>query len=299
MNIQVDDIKNAISTLYGFKIIEETDDNVIYKILEGQTAILNKENLRNIIRELDEVNSEGGIVLFNNNSYEVLVKAETRMFINREISQSDPVNQIEYRVDKPSDRYLIFLLYSLYSQNVPRIMRTSLNSYRLMHLRHDPENQPLFDNVLLLLKELTFRINTLQIKSDGVRRKTEYEQLVYAFLFNLGYSTDSIIQPLRFIDEFIQSYRLIRFRRSSTKELDAPRRLYDRELVLHYQKGVASESIDHEYLSFYHVLEYFFERIYNEDIFSSIRLELTKPGFSYKRSKDISSLVLLIQKKLK
>jgi hypothetical protein len=69
--------------------------------------------------------------------------------------------------------------------------------------------------------------------------------------------------------------------------------------VIYYQKGISSESIDHQFLSFYHVLEHFFEKIYNDDILNSVKSELTKPSFSYKRTKDLNSLIGLIQTRLK
>src|SRR5690606_5901950 len=74
---------------------------------------------------------------------------------------------------------------------------------------------------------------------------------------------------------------------------------YQQDLILYYQKGISSESADLQFLSFYHILEHFFEKIYNDDLVRTIYDKLTAPSFSYKRSKDLVSLVNVIQDKLK
>lgn len=305
--MEIDDIKEAIQTLFNFSVKEETTEKVVFNIISDKTAILDKEQVRQTIQEIALLNTEQDVELFGNNSYEVLVRQESRMMSSREISQNDVVNKIEYKIDQPTDSFLIFFLYNLAKQNAPRILRNGIIPHRLRRVfDNGRDSQPnLFGdniveiNVLEVIKEVVPRIETLQIKTENTKKKGEFEQLVYAFLFNLGYNLDYTILPLRFIDEFTQPYRIGRLRRANFSEVEPPKRVYLNELILHYQKGISSESIDHQYLSFYHVLEHFFEKIYNDDILNSIRNELTKPSFSYKRNKDLSGLIGLIQNRLK
>jgi hypothetical protein len=237
-----------------------------------------------------------------------MVRQESRVIFSREIIQRDTVNKIEYKIDKPTDRFLVFFLYNLAKQNTPKILRGGIIPNRLRRIfenGREPNQLNLFGdntseiNILEVIKEIVPRLETLQIVSDNSKRKSDFEQLVYAFLFNLGYNLDYTILPLRFIDEFTQPYRIGRLRRTNFADVEPPKKVYLNELILHYQKGISSESIDHQYLSFYHVLEHFFEKIYNDDILNSIKNELTKPSFSYKRNKDISGLISLIQNRLK
>lgn len=297
-----DDIKEAIKTLFNFSIAEETEEKVTYNIISDKTAILDKAQVNKIIQDLTSLNTDQDVELFDNNNYEVLVRHENRMMSNREISQKDIVNKIEYKIDKPTDKYLVFFLYNLGNQNTPRILRGGIMPHRLHRLYNNEKEQQasLFDlNVLDVIKDIVPRLETLQIKSDNIKKKLEFEQLVYAFLFNLGYNLDYTILPLRFMDEFTQPYKLGRLRRANFGDVEPPKRIYLNELILHYQKGISSESIDHQFLSFYHVLEHFFEKIYNDDILNSIKTELTKPSFSYKRNKDLSGLIGIIQNRLK
>jgi hypothetical protein len=298
--MNIDDIKEAIKTLFNFSIVEETKDKIVFTIISDKTAVLDKTQVNQIIQDLTLLNIEQEVEMFDNNSYEVLVRHENGIISPKEISQKDTVNKIEYAIDKPTDKYLIFFLYNLAKQDTPRILRGGIMPQRLRRLYDIEQPVSLSElNVLEVIKEIVPRLETLQIKSDSTRKKSDYEQLVYAFLFNLGYNLDYTILPLRFMDEFTQPYRLLRLRRANFGDVEPPKRLYLNELVLHYQKGISSESIDHQFLSFYHVLEHFFEKIYNDDILNSIKTELTKPSFSYKRNKDLSGLISFIQNRLK
>lgn len=297
----ITEIRDAITSLFNFTIMEETDGKIVFNIISDKTATLDKNQVAQLIQELSIMTTDQDVELTDNFSLEVLVRQE-RMMLAREIVQKDLVNKIEYKIDKPTDKYLIFFLSNLAKQNTPRILRNGIVPHRLRRIydRETSQQEILFElSVLDVIKEIVPRIETLQIKSETTKKKADFEQLVYAFLFNLGYNLDYTIQPLRFMDEFTQPYKLGRLRRSSFSDVEPPKRVYLNELILHYQKGISSESIDHQFLSFYHVIEHFYEKIYNDDILNSIRAELTKPSFSYKRGKDISGLVALIQSRLK
>ncbi len=295
----VNEIKEAICNLFNFTVQEETDQKIVFNVIADKLATLDKGQVEQIIVEISRMTADQEIELFDNNKYEVLVRNENRIMFSRDIIQNDTVNKIEYKIDRPTDNYLIFFLYNLSKQNTPRILRGGIMPHRLRRL-YENQQQSLFEtNILDVIKDVVPRLETLQIKSENVKKKNEYEQLVYAFLFNLGYNLDYTIQPLRFMDEFTQPYRLGRLRRVNFADVEPPKRVYLNELILHYQKGISSESIDHQFLSFYHVLEHFFEKIYNDDILNSVKSELTKPSFSYKRTKDLNSLIGLIQTRLK
>ena len=55
--------------------------------------------------------------------------------------------------------------------------------------------------------------------------------------------------------------------------------------------------MSHKYLSFYHILEYFYENIFIEDQISKAKEIISDVGFSYKRKTDIAKLIKNIQSK--
>lgn len=298
----LDDIKNSIQTLFNFPVVDETEEKIIFSIISDKTAVLEKKEINSIIQDLNFLHSEQDIELFDRNSYEVLVRNENRFMISKEIVQKDSINKIDYGIGKPTDKYLVLFLYNLGLQDTPRILRNGIMPHRLRRLYDNDREQttiPFEINIIEVIKETIPRLETLQIDSYSQKKKNEFENLMYAFLFNLGYNLDYTFQPLRFMDEFTQPYKMGKLRRSNFGDVEPPKLIYINELILHYQKGISSDSIEHQYLSFYHVLEHFFEKIYNDDILLSIKNELTKPNFSYKRTKDISNLVGFIQNRLK
>lgn len=298
----VQDIIQAISTLLDFELVEETEEKAVFKVISDHTAELNKSFVNDVISSLAYYNSNEEVELYNSKSYEVLVRNESRVLMRRELEQDDTVNKLHYKLDKPTTNYLIFFLYNLYKQDAPNFLRRGIMGHRLRRIfeRRESEQQQLFDDdILELIKDIIPRLETIQISSESNKKLEEFENLLFAFIFNLGYNLDLNMQPLRFMAEFIQPYRMASVRRTRTSDVEPPKRLYINDIILHYQKSISSESLDHQYLSFYHVIEHFFEKIYNDDILNRIRVELTKPSFSYKRTKDVKSLVNIIQNKLK
>lgn len=300
MEITIDIIKESISQLFGFNIIEENSEMVKYKISEEITAVLDKNNLNNLITEISHNAIDDDLGLYHPSYFEILLRNENRFFSHREINTVDYTNNLDYQIERPSNKYLVMFLYKSHRGN-------TRDTYRLLRIsshmlaKFDSTQPSLFENdILEIIGFLIPSLKTIQIanKSGKAKSKEEFEQLMYSFLFHLGYNNDSTYTPIRFIEEFIQPYRL-RFRRNGLSELEPPRKKYTNDLVLHYQKGISSDSIDHQYVSFYHVLEHFFEKVYTDDIINTVKNELTNPGFSYKRRKDIYGLVDIIQKKLK
>lgn len=298
----VKEIISAIEEVLGFNLESETEEKATFKVIGDFTAVLDKPELTKLLRRLKRFNSNEDVELFNNKSYEVLIRSENRFMGTREIKQEDSVNKLSYSFDKPSTEYLVFFLFNLYQRETKNFLRSGIMGHRLRRLvsRQEEGQTELFErDILELIKEIIPRLETISITSKNPLDLEEFEKLLYAFIFNLGYNLDYTIMPLRFMDEFVQPFRMGRIRRSRTGDIEAPKRTYSNELILHYQKGVSSESIDHQFLSFYHVLEHFYEKIYNDDILFRVKNELTKPNFSYKRSKDIKALIGLIQSRLK
>jgi len=298
----IDILKQAIISLFNFSVFEENDEKTIFTAINHKKVVLNKKKAQSVISELSTLSSEQDIELFNTYSYEVLIRKESRFSLFRKIEQNDDVNKIEYKIDKPTDTYLFFFLFNLNNQNTPIILNSRIMQSRFLRIFDKLTDSQISEeelDVFNVIKEIVPGLETLQVKSETIKKRIEFEALVYAFLFNIGYNTDKTILPLRFIDEFTQPYKMGRLRRADLDEVEPPKRIYINELILHYQKGMSTESIEHQFLSFYHVLEHFFEKIYNDDILISIKAELTKPNFSYKRNKDILALIGLVQNRLK
>lgn len=261
---------------------------------------LKRKRLREAVEQLGKLKIDQEFELFDNRTFEVSVVQNSRIFFagDDDICKTDTVNKIDYKLSIPTDAYLIHIVKQLVPlSNTANAGRTPLwhrLRNRRFHIR-DNEELDLFD----LLKRIIPRFQTLQISSEQPKNKLDFETLTYSFLFNLSYNTDLSYLPSSIIEELTRTIRIGRIRRARVEEIETPKRKYENDLILFYQKGISSESVDLQYLSFYHILEHFFEKIYNDELIKSIRTELTKPSFSYKRNKDVSGLIKVIQDKLK
>lgn len=153
-------------------------------------------------------------------------------------------------------------------------------------------------SLLEFIRQTSFRWLTLKISSEKVIQAPLFARYTHAFLFQIAYNLDISLVPQRLIEEMVRSGRINRMRRSRTEDIDPPRRVYNEDLVQHYLLAVSTENPVIEYLSYYHVLEYFFESVFNDDLVNTIRDSITSPGFSYKRKTDISKLINSIKRSL-
>ena len=299
----IDELKDFVLSSYRAEITEELADKIVFKIHDKNVELI-KEDFTNAFQKLETLTQEE-TEIFDSNSYEILVRDASRIIFGRDRENciEDNVNGLKYSYGKPSNEYLLYFIAKLLSEENRNTARRVFDPHRI---RRNPRifgdeqqmelfNLPLFD----VLRESLIRLETLQIESSSLLKKYQFENFSYSYIFSLSYNTSRTIYPIRFFGEFFSSTHISRLRRATFDEIESPKRIYINDLILFYQKGISSESVDHQYLSFYHILEHFFEKIYNEDLLNNVKNELTKPGFSYKKKRDIETLVSIIQKRLK
>ena len=297
----IEEFKETCDNFFRLKYKGEIDGKLIfwYRGKEELQISIEAEKLEILFAESSNYEVYSETELHNDKYYEVPISFDSFSPIRRfeNIEKVDTVNDLEYILGLPSDRYVVFLIEQLKDFNRRDFMRmgSMFNSSMLNRMFSNEEDKPEF---LTFISMLLPRFRTLIIKSNSPKKISEFENLCYSFIFNLSYNLDASFLPLRFIEEISRKIRIGRIRRSNVEDIETPKRKYNNDLILYYQRGVSSESIDNQFLSFYHVMEHFFEKVYQDDIINSIKGELTKPSFSYKRNRDINQLVKVIKKKL-
>jgi hypothetical protein len=294
-----EEFNNAVSKIFKIELSNTTKIYFEYTFNEN-TFRLKRKRFREAVSKLNTFKTEENFEIFDEKNFEVSVVQSTRFFYpgDDEIFKDDTVNKIKYNLSSSSDAYLVLLLKQMLLITTDVSLSRPIFFHRLRNRRFqngENETNDLFD----ILKQVIPRFQTLKITSDSNKSRQEFETLCYSFLFNLSYNTDLSYLPSSITDDLTRSIRIGRLRRAKIEEIDVPKRRYENDLILFYQKGISSESVDLQYLSFYHILEHFFEKIYNDELIKSIKTELTKPSFSYKRTKDVSELIKVIQDKLR
>ena len=283
--------------------IEEDEEKLkfIFNINETTAEFeVKKERIEEIFSSIDSRKIEGDTILHGDQYYETLVSFEIpqpfttfpHIFrsLGNQIKKEDQDNELTYEISAPTDEYLVFILQRIIENEHGQRIRRPISS-RILHEFEDTKD------FLPLIKRLIPRLYTLKITSGTNHNLNQFVDLSNSFIFSLSYNLDISIIETKFIDKLMRSNRLSRIRRAKFEDVDPPRRKYIADLVYHFQMAISTDSALLQFMSFYHVLEHFFEEIYSQDLIDATRDKLTNPGFSYKRKKDLKDLIKFIENK--
>lgn len=281
--------------------VEEKEEQFVYDLSGfgiNNISIIGRTTFTQYIQRLQSMNSPEDTVLSDNRAYEVLLREESpfprfRSYIRDEaFTLEDHDNSINYSLASPSNEYLLFLLYKVSSISSPRALVLMIPGN--MVRRAAEETTDIFE----LLHRTFLRFITLRLESGRNRTVAEFEKFSSAYLFQLSYNVNAALVPQRHLDEILRTGKISQIRRSNISDIEPPRRHYTPDLIYHYQLAVAADNPFLEFLSYYHVVEHFFEEVFNEDLIERIKNKITHPDFSYKRKKDISGLIKDISRSL-
>lgn len=200
-------------------------------------------------------------------------------------------SEITYSFKKASNELVWYLIkdYPVKSFNCLKlgIMRTEIR------IRNLPEKD-LF-SILRFVIHIPFSILIETKNNESIDVMQEYQN---SYLFNLAYNFDLVFKPVTEFEElFPQRFFFDRRKICDVNELAAPQLLYKKELVEQYYMALISADPFVKFIGFYHIMEHFYDEVYNEDIFKSVQGIIQHPGFSAKRKKDIVKIVDLIKNK--
>ncbi|MFJ5542697.1 hypothetical protein [Micromonospora chalcea] len=268
-----------------------------YRFSRPTLRPLAKASLAELVESLQALWEVDETTVVSDHSYELLIDPPRPLVLSRlwreGLTLEDSRLGLSYRVGPASDTYSIFMLAKL-------VERGGQRALRFMRGFHEAGRGRLAgrENSVEVMEAVGqgLRAYTVRIESNKPRPAEFWRSYADSLLFHLGYNLDTAVVPQRGLDELLRTSRISNARRSSIEEIDVPRRHYQSELVYHYQLGVSAESPLLEYLSYYHVMEYWFERIFQDDLVEQVQASITSPGFSYKRKDDVRKLIKKISK---
>ena len=277
-------------------IIENESEIKIITTMGGnqEEFSIQKSQIDKIYSSIDLKQIEGETILYDNFYYETLLEFNYRPFLyGREgvpIRKEDQDNGLTYEISLPSDEYLIFILEQI-------VKKEQRRRPRILFPRNRFDDAIETGDLLKLFRAGIPTLFTLKITSENSRKLPSYFNLKNSFLFNLSYNLDQSIVEVRLIDEFMRWNRLSPIRRRKIEDIDPPRRKYISNLVYQYQLAVSNDSPLLQFISFYHVVEHFFDEIYSQDLIDTVTNMITDPGFSSKKNQDEKKLIKFIEDK--
>jgi hypothetical protein len=301
---EIEEFKETVHALLP-GIVTELEDKIVIdakKFGIQKTWEVEIKHLESILSNLNKMKVHEDSILYDEYSCEFLVRFEmirpipVRFFLGEKpIVKRDPANKLIYELSQVSNEYLLFILRNFRKMGMLKESEP-LTPFRFRRLAEDKEHT--YDLITALGYIFAPYLFTVKIKSQISRNVDEFVKLANAFMYNISYNLDIAIVEVKYLDDLVRSARIRRMRRARTEEIEPPRRKYILDLMYHYQMALSTDSPTLRFISFYHIMEHFFEDVYTEELLSTVKNKLTSPDFSYTRKKDLKELISTITKKL-
>ena len=277
--------------------LERTESQIIFSFgsFTFKEDIVTIESIMHNVSVMDK----GNIAIFDSTTYEIALDRRIdilRLWDRYDLGViEDCENQIKYTIDAASPVYIVWFLFSLEDREIYRVRDFSIprNPFMYRIEGQEDEHKSLFEFLRRNLRSLL----TLKIQSASPKTKIEFEQLFDSFRFQLANSINDVIMPVNDFKDMCMSMGGRRIR-ISPNEFTAPKRVYVTELTNQYYMGLSSKLPFVQFISYYHVMEYFFEKVYNDDMIKNLQDKISSPRFSIKREQDIKDIVRFVTKKV-
>ncbi|MBA6433869.1 hypothetical protein [Streptomyces sp. GMR22] len=204
-------------------------------------------------------------------------------------------NPVTFKVGRPSREVAAYILCHIAHNpeivKQPRWRNMRVRARGVLYSDYGNSDTDRDDTVLGVAAEI---LGLAALRVSSSKPRSDYETLANSFLFHVAYNTDMVARIG--LDPFLEVRRIQRVRRSARGALDTPRQTYTSDVVHHYMMGVAAEIPLLEYLSYYHVAEHYFEKVFNDDLVEQVRRGITDPSFSVRRARDVQAIIRIVTK---
>ena len=268
--------------------LEFEDEQIIYTI--------NEKNYVYTIQEFNEIISNFShytncaTYIYNQNEIEVLLDPlESRYsrpwlrFHDKGVFISG--GNISYRIQTPSNELTLALLSAIPKDEI-RDYRRMVSAQIWGHRYAEKENPNI--NLFDILLGLTRASWSIKIVSSETIPLDDLKKYANAFLFNLSYNTGTAFKLTFDISDLsLNRSRVMHQPRLNQDQIEAPKLFYYSELTEQYNLALSSDDAFIQFISYYHIMEYFFDHVYNEALLANVKEILQHPSFSTKSNKEI------------
>lgn len=277
--------------------VEMTETNIKLTIANA-TYSNDLTMISDIISRMESM-TKSKVAIYDDKNYEIALDRRLDIVRFFDIREFEPIedfeNKIDYKIENASPEYTLWFLSCFEVKDLRRLkdLNFSRASTRYMLESQVSATSSLFDFLSQTLRSLL----TLKIHSVISKTEKQMEQLFDSFRFQIANTYNDVIMP---IDDFKDmSTRMVGRRPVNSNNIcAAPKRIYNNELTGQYYMGLSSKLPFVEFISYYHVIEYFFEKVYNDDMIKNLQDRISSPRFSVKREQDIKEIVKYVNKKV-
>ena len=302
------EIKELICRMFGYRGIGRSNEDVQIVVKNRYVSSssseysfwLKHQELQEIYDKVSNANTNGLEMLIGH-KYEVAVEVDYPMVTRYDfpVRTCDTENHVEYEIGFCSIEYCIYLL-KMYVENrrqahgvrgmLPVKMR------RVMEGRWGLENNEDLDWKKALtqgLRELSIKIyNENSSNIDRFRIKKD------AYVFEFMYKSESALIEYVDIDDMFPTRQLSRNIIDIASIETIPHREYISDVVDYYRLAFSTTDPYIKYISYYHVMEYFYDEVFKKKIVEDLTDKITHPDFSYKNEEKIYEIATFVKNRM-
>lgn len=299
----INQIMNAMTELLPIEVQEGKEEfKIKYKGIK-RAFVINKEEFNEHIKRYENMKFQGTL-LYSNNYYENLVQfrrgSGSYFMTNSNLGVKDKVNSIKYEISPPSHEYVIYCITELYRIYADKEIHLLLDFFPEWRLKRKIFGEQAVDVNFFDFLAKNVLGKTVKISSSDSLKVDYLAKMKDAYLYNICFNLNLPVVEIKSFQEIFGSRGIRSFRnRLTIDNLEPPKLFYIPELVNHYQIAMSSDNSAYEYLSFYHIIEHFFELVYKKDLIKKVKSELTKPSFSCNRDSDIDKIIEITRNSIK
>ncbi|SDZ38888.1 hypothetical protein [Bacillus sp. 166amftsu] len=215
----------------------------------------------------------------------------------------DDNNQIKYEMGKEiSEHYIVWLFKKIF-EKFPNIeeqirkertfillsnrSRSLLRGGHRFGISNTVEEISLLDIMRKVVDCGTLKITKLE--TSRINLKEAIDSFSYTYMCNMNI-------PIKIYSvEEAMGISNIR-QRETNHDFQAPKRKYNPNLIDYYNLAVSSEDPFVSFISYYHIIEYFFDEVYREQQINTLKTSITGPRFNYRDDEQLFSIIEKILK---
>ncbi len=302
------EFKEFFYRIMGIRDIEIDNSDIVFDIQSRYSTTAGNGQRQITITDVEFFNLYNKVLsmfsdrieFYKKDYYEIAIDFDYPMMRNREISaiSDDNANGIHYELNLASLEYSAFLLSKLGEEYNNGNRRIPLMRLRrpIDFIRHTDEEEPINLNYLLprMIGELS-----LKIKTTDEQSLPKFRKLKNAFIFEFMYLSDMALVEYNNVNEIFRINNSARNRFDISQISTPPLREYTDDVVDYYKLALSSSDPYIGFISFYHVMEYFYDEVFKKKMVEDIKNRITHPDFSYKNDDKLYDMALFIKNRMK
>lgn len=301
------EVKKLLCRLFRCTNINDDNDDVVFEVHsfrgEQENVVITISNSE--LQELyDKVSIMGtnGLELYSENNYEIALNIDHPIMRWQEflLVSDDSVNGISYEIGYPTIEYSLYLPMLIIDMNHQQGRRIEALPVRLRSPYGIHINSEMGDTLETILPKRIGEFS-LKIKNTSADYKSldMFRKMKTSFIFEFMYKTGNyLIEFLDILDMFPIN-RGMRKRANGMQIDTPPLREYSEDVVDYYKQALASNDPYIKYISFYHIMEYFYDEVFKRKMVTDLKNKITHPDFSYKDDDKIFEIAKFVKNRLR